>query len=94
MSKTSFCRAAHRVDRGDHGGQVAVVEAAGIELAGEVVQHGQPAELAGRQSHLALDNDRYLDVALDHLDGTPARSGGPSLLPRAVPAGLRRPGQA
>jgi hypothetical protein len=90
-SKTSFCRGAHRIDRGEHGGQVAVVEAAGVELAFEIVEHGQPRQPARRDRHLAFDDNRDLDAALDDVDGAPSRSCCSGLLPRSMPAGWRTP---
>lgn len=36
------------VDRLDHGGQVAVVDAAGVDLAGEFVEQRYPGQAPGR----------------------------------------------
>lgn len=47
MSTASFCRGAHRIERGNDSRKVAVVEAAGVELTFKVAEHGQPRQTAG-----------------------------------------------
>ncbi len=65
--------------------EVAVVDAAVVDLASERTEQRYPVVAPGR------DGDRDLDASLDHLHGGPARGGGSGLLPGAVPAGGRAP---
>jgi hypothetical protein len=69
------------VERDGEGGQVAVVDPAVVELAGEVAEQPRPVLAPGSRRDL----DFY--APLDDLDSGPARRGRPGLFPGPLPAG-------
>jgi hypothetical protein len=78
-------RVQHRLQRPGEAGEVAVVDAAVIELIGEFAQQPRPV------SPSRFQGDADVHPSLDDLDRAPARGGRPGLFPRAVAAGGRTP---
>src|SRR4051812_2995365 len=73
------------VERTGEGQQIAVVDAAVVELSCEGAEQPRPVLAPGSRRY------RYLHLSLDDLDGGPTRGGYPGLLPRPLPASRRAP---
>jgi hypothetical protein len=75
----------YRLQRPGEDGEVAVVDAAVVQLAGELAEQQRPV------SPGEFEGNAYLDPSLDHLDGGSAGGRSSRLFPGPMPAGGRAP---